>query len=204
MRASSSGSAPACSTCSRLSRAIRSSRALLVGPGLARDGFQVVDGVRTRLEPGPLVGAGQKTARPVERVSLGQAASLGVGHDDEAGQVFVLRAESVSDPGADRRKAHARQAGVHHEQGRTVVVRLTVERVQERPSGPRAAARHGKMLETHLPHWPCWRKANGDFIRGPTSLMKKPVCRSKPGSCLPSSGPGPACNPRYPPGSARR
>ena len=43
-------------------------------------------------------------------------------------------------------------------------------------------ARFGKISETQEPLWPCWVKANGDFISGPTSLAKKPVNLSMPSS----------------------
>src|SRR5262249_41190574 len=46
--------------------------------------------------------------------------------------------------------------------------------------------RLGKSDDPHLPHCPYCFHSNGDFISGPTSLMKKPEFLSNPGSGLPS------------------
>ena len=54
-----------------------------------------------------------------------------VGHDDEGGKVSAFAAEAVGDPRADAGEAHARNAAVHHEEGRRVVVRFGVAGMDE-------------------------------------------------------------------------
>ncbi len=94
--------------------------------------IKIVDRRALRVERGALKHAGQKSSTPVLRVSLGQSAAQRVVHHDEAGQVAVLAAQSVADPCAHAREAHAAEARVDFEQRRRVVVGFGKARVNER------------------------------------------------------------------------
>ncbi len=65
--------------------------------------------------------AGRKPLLQLRRAALRQGQ---FGHHDVAGQVLVLRAESVGRPRADRRIAAEAAAGVHVEQGLGMVERF--------------------------------------------------------------------------------
>ena len=93
--------------------------------------MEVVDGIAFGLEPSALVNAGEEARAPVGGGAFGEAAVERVGHDDEGGEFAAFASESVGGPGADAGHAHAGLAGVHHEEGRAVVVRLGVTGVDE-------------------------------------------------------------------------
>src|SRR5262245_1029214 len=68
------------------------------------------DRVRTVAKLRSLVGRRHETSAPIARAADRFA---GIAHDDEAGQVLVLAAESVADPGAEAGPARRHRAGIH-------------------------------------------------------------------------------------------
>ncbi len=94
--------------------------------------FEIVNRRSLRVEVRPLVRAWQKSGAPVRRMPLGQSPALGIAHHHEPRQVVGLAAQSVRDPRAKAREAHARHPRVDHEQGRRMVVRFGENRMQER------------------------------------------------------------------------
>jgi len=67
----------------------------LSGAGDSGGGIEVEDGAAFRAEWGALEVGGEETVGPISGSALGVS---GAGEDDEAGEVFVFGAESVSDP----------------------------------------------------------------------------------------------------------
>ena len=92
--------------------------------GIAHVGgpVEVFDGIAFGPKPGALVNAGKEAGAPIGGGAFGEATVEGIGHDDKGGEVAADAAEAVGGPGSDARKAHARLAGVHHEEGGAVVV----------------------------------------------------------------------------------
>ena len=93
---------------------------------------EVVDRLTLGTQPGALIHARQEARAPVERITFRQAAIERIAHHDEAREVSAFRAETVSDPRADTRRTHARDACVHHEERRAMIVGLRPARVNER------------------------------------------------------------------------
>ncbi len=93
--------------------------------------LEIVDGLSLGSQMGSLENTRQEARAPICRVPLGQAAALGVAHDDEGREAVALAAETVGDPGAYAGVAHTRQAAVHHEEGGAVIVRFGMAGMDE-------------------------------------------------------------------------
>jgi hypothetical protein len=93
--------------------------------------IEIVNWITLGLEPRPLINAGKEACSPVSGGSFRETTIERVGHDNEGGKVAALTAEAISDPGTEARISHPREAGVHHEEGRAVVVGLGVAGVDE-------------------------------------------------------------------------
>ena len=121
MRASSSASCRRFSRCSRLSSARRSSwaRWVLRPDAVVADvGDQLLDVGLPGVEVRPLVDARQKRRLPV--LGFGDRVAARA-HDEEAGQVLVLRAQAVKDPRAQAGPGLAGLAAVHEHERRLVI-----------------------------------------------------------------------------------
>ena len=106
----------------------------------ARCSPSVIAGSRSRLSIGEPLGCrcvpwktpGRNAAPQLAAWPLGRPRPRGSLITTKPGQILALAPQAVSHPRADAGKPHPRHAGVHHEQGRRVVVRLGVARVNER------------------------------------------------------------------------
>ena len=106
---------------------------------------EFVDGVFLRVDVGALERARQKCAPPVFRALDRIAAGA---HGDESGQILVLRAEPVGDPGAGRWPYQPRIAAVHQHQRWLVIRHVGAHRSHdEQPVG---VPGHGREEVAHL------------------------------------------------------
>ena len=123
--------------------------------------------IAARAELHALVSRRQKSAAPqpvVERLVVRIAAALR-DHDDERRQVVVLAAQSVGQPGADRRPAGKLEARLEERDGGIVIDRLGVHRLDEAKSSATFAV-CGISSLTHAPEAPCCWNWNTDGATG--------------------------------------
>ena len=103
---------------------------LLLLPGDSLRGLKIEDGHSHRIQQGAVAGSRQIAVGIVDRPS-GDTASM-IGQDHKCRQVLALAAEPVDHPGTDRRTAGNGDAGVHHEAGPGMGLRVGVERADHR------------------------------------------------------------------------
>ena len=94
---------------------------------------RVKDRVAAAAQLDALVAGGQKAAAPeaVEQALVGIGAGAVRDHHDERRQVVGLGAQAVAEPGAERRPARLLRAGLDERDGRVVIDRLGVHRVDD-------------------------------------------------------------------------
>jgi hypothetical protein len=93
---------------------------------------QVVDRLPFGSQMRSLIDSRQEAGAPVGGVAFRQTTFLGIGHHHEGGQVLAFAPQPVRHPRADARIPHSRQAAVHHEQRRRMVVRFGKAGMNER------------------------------------------------------------------------
>ena len=107
---------------------------------------QLVDARVLGVDVGPLVGAGEERGAPV----LGRHDRIAAGtHRDEAGQVLVLRAQAVGDPGPHAGALQAAVAAVHQHQRRLMIGHVGVHRADDAQVVDVLLGRAGEQL-AHL------------------------------------------------------
>ena len=99
---------------------------------LSRGADEVVERRPLRLQGCPLVDPREKAGPPVLGMPLRDAAAQGVVHDHKRRQVLRLGPQAIGDPRPHAGESHPGEPGVDLEQGRRVVVRVGVTRMQKR------------------------------------------------------------------------
>ena len=98
------------------------------------------------VDVGPLVGAGEERSAPV----LGRHDRIAARtHRDEAGQVLVLRAQAVGDPGAHAGALQAAVAAIHQHQRRFMIGHVGIHRSDDAEVVDVLLGRAGEQL-AHL------------------------------------------------------
>ena len=121
-----------------------------------------------------LVDAGQEAVAPQLRADD----RLARAEHHVAGQVLVLRAQAVGEPGAHAGPRRLRFAGVHHQQRRLVVGRVGVHRADDANVVDARGRRSGYSSLTSMPLWPCLSNLNGDGNRPPPLARSVESCAS--------------------------
>ena len=127
---------------------------------------QLLDLGVLRIDVSALVNAGQEAGLPVLRFLDRITARA---HGDEARQILVLGAESVSDPRTHARPNQARLAAIHQQQRRFMVRHIGM---QERMTAMSSmfSATCGKSSLTSMPLWPYFWNLKGEESRAGFAL----------------------------------